>query len=187
MDAFIETITKFSDIEADAISEFTSLLKHKSYRKGDYLLKADETCKQLYFLQSGLIKLFFDTTDKKFIMTFFRENSFFTELSSFNTGNPSKYMLAAAEPSNVYCIDKTDVEMLCDKYHSIERFLNKLNGFATAQMMNRISEMLEDDGKRRYNNFITNNSNLLKRISLGDLSDYLGITQVSLSRIRAMK
>lgn len=187
MDTIIETITKFSDIETNAIDDFASVLKHRSYGKGDYLLKANETCKHLYFLQSGLIKLFFDTIDKKFIMTFFRENSFFTELSSFNTGNPSKYMLAAAEPSNVYCIDKTDVEMLCDKYHSIERFFNKLNGFATAQMMNRISEMLEDDGKKRYNNFISNNSDLLQRISLGDLSDYIGITQVSLSRIRAMK
>lgn len=54
-------------------------------------------------------------------------------------------------------------------------------------MMGRISEMLEDDGKKRYYNFLKQRPDLIQRISLGDLADYIGITQVSLSRIRAQK
>ncbi|MEF9476504.1 hypothetical protein OWR28_00925 [Chryseobacterium sp. 1B4] len=54
-------------------------------------------------------------------------------------------------------------------------------------MMGRISEMLEDDGKKRYHNFLKQRPDLIRRISLGDLADYIGITQVSLSRIRAQK
>ena len=54
-------------------------------------------------------------------------------------------------------------------------------------MMGRISEMLEENATERYNHFVTHNSDLLPRISLGELAGYLGITQVSLSRIRAQK
>jgi hypothetical protein len=47
--------------------------------------------------------------------------------------------------------------------------------------------MLEDDATERYNGFIKDNNHLLQRISLGDIASYLGISQVSLSRIRAKK
>ena len=54
-------------------------------------------------------------------------------------------------------------------------------------MMKRISEMLEENGTEHYIKFVEENNQLLQRISLGDLASYLGITQVSLSRIRAKK
>ena len=37
----------------------------------------------------------------------------------------------------------------------------------------------------RYKDLMTNKSDLLKRVQLGHIASYLGITQVSLSRIRA--
>jgi len=53
-------------------------------------------------------------------------------------------------------------------------------------MMERVSEMLEENAGERYAHFLALNSRLVNRISLGDLASYLGITQVSLSRIRAL-
>jgi len=53
--------------------------------------------------------------------------------------------------------------------------------------MKRISEMLEENATERYNHFVKENNQFLQRISLGDLANYLGITQVSLSRIRVKK
>ena len=78
-------------------------------------------------------------------------------------------------------------EQLCEKHHSLENFYRKLMTIANMNMMERIKEMLEEDAKNRYSNFVKIHPNLLQRISLGDLSKYLGITQVSLSRIRAGK
>ncbi|MGJ8734563.1 MAG: Crp/Fnr family transcriptional regulator, partial [Cellulophaga sp.] len=37
----------------------------------------------------------------------------------------------------------------------------------------------------RYQDLLKNNSDLIKRVQLGHIASYLGITQVSLSRIRA--
>ncbi len=54
-------------------------------------------------------------------------------------------------------------------------------------MMHRVSERLDSDAKQRYKNFLHQYPDLIQRISLGNLSNYLGITQVSLSRIRAEK
>lgn len=187
MDNFLQKVTTLSPLTNNASKELSRALKQKSMKKGAFLLKADETCNHFYFLKSGLVKLFFDNGDKNFIMTFFREHSFFTELSSFNTARPSKYILAAVEPLELEYIDRLTIDALCKKHHCIETLFKKLNAMATVNMMNRISEMLEDDGKKRYHNFLSHSTDLMQRISLGDLADYIGITQVSLSRIRAQK
>jgi CRP-like cAMP-binding protein len=187
MDKFRQTISQFCPLDKESLEELEQALKPKSFKKGDFLLKGDEICNYFYFLEKGLVKIFFDTGDKSFIMTFFKENNFFTELSSFNTGKPSKYMLTAIEPVELKYIDRNTIENLCRKYHCIETLFKKLNANATIGMMSRISEMLEDDGKKRYENFLSHSGDLMQRISLGDLSDYIGITQVSLSRIRAQK
>lgn len=184
---FIQTIESISKPEPAVMDALVSNLELKTYRKGDFLLKGDETCRYFYFLEKGLVKLFFDNGDKDFIMTFFSENSFFTELNGFLTGNPSKYMIVALEPCEVFRIHKDIIGNLCKKYHSAETLFSKLYQKAPVNMMGRISEMLEDDGKKRYHNFLKQRPDLIQRISLGDLADYIGITQVSLSRIRAQK
>lgn len=187
MDSFIQTINNLYKVDEDALMEMVGMFKTTALKKGDFLLKADQICKNFYFASTGLVKLFFDNGDKRFVMTFFKENGFFTELSSFNTGKPSKYMLVALEHTDLMYLSKDDVSFLCKKHHSIDTLFRILNQTATVRMMDRISEMLEDDAKQRYSNFLTHNSHLLQRISLGDLADYIGVTQVSLSRIRGQK
>jgi CRP-like cAMP-binding protein len=187
MKNFTQTIQRITTIEDEILQQMTACLKLKSLKKGDFIVKADEVAKNFYFLSSGLVKLYFDNGDKNFIMTFFRENSFFTELNSFNSEQPSKYILLALEPTELFYISKSDISLLCKKHHSIETLFRKLNEVASARMMERISEFLEYDAKKRYSNFLQHNSDLLQRISLGDLADYIGITQVSLSRIRGQK
>lgn len=184
---FIQTIEKILKPEEEVINELVSGLEYKTYRKGDFLLKADETCRYFYFIEKGLVKLFFDNGDKDFIMTFFAEHAFFAELSGFLTSQPSKYMVVALEDTEILRIHKDIIEKLCKKYHSAETLFSKLYSKAPVNMMGRISEMLEDDGKKRYHNFLKQRPDLIQRISLGDMADYIGITQVSLSRIRAQK
>ena len=184
---FIQTIENILKPEQPVIDKLVLHLESKTYRKGDFLLKADETCRYFYFIEKGLVKLFFDNGDKDFIMTFFAENAFFAELSGFLTGKPSKYMIVALEQTEILRIHRDVIMDLCKKHHSAETLFSKLYSKAPVNMMGRISEMLEDDGKKRYYNFLEQRPDLIQRISLGDLADYIGITQVSLSRIRAQK
>ena len=151
------------------------------------ILNRDSVCRHLSFIDKGLVKLYFFNGDREFIMTFFRENMLFTEINSLVTQQPSKYMLFALEDTVVQCIRKDSLDELCKRHHSIETLIRHLFSLAAMNMMKRISEMLEENASNRYNNFIQVNGDILQRISLGDLANYLGITQVSLSRIRTPK
>jgi len=141
----------------------------------------------LYFIKHGLTKLFFHKEDKEFIMTFFRENMMFTELNGYLTHKPSKYMIVALETTSILYAHHDDIEKLCKEHHCIETLFRRLFSVASINMMKRITEMLEENATTRYGHFLAEHNDLLQRISLGDLANYLGITQVSLSRIRASR
>jgi CRP-like cAMP-binding protein len=187
MTEIIQYTNRVAPLDKLATDDFLNAFETKHFKKGDFILKADKVSKHYYFIVKGLTKSHFDKEDKEFIMTFFKENMMFTEISSYITQRPSKYMLTALEDTTVYAIKKEDITTLCQKHHCIETLFSKLFSYATLGMMKRISEMLEENATERYNIFINENNDLLQRISLGDLANYLGITQVSLSRIRASK
>jgi signal-transduction protein with cAMP-binding, CBS, and nucleotidyltransferase domain len=187
MNEIIAYTNRVSPLDAAAQEEFLHAFTMKTFPKGTFIIKEDQVCQHYYFIKSGLAKSFFYKDDKEFIMTFFREDMMFTEFNSYLTEQSSKYMLIALEDTIVYAIRKSDIAVLCKNHHCIEKLFSKLYSFTALNMMKRISEMLEENATERYNKFIDENNGLLQRISLGDLAQYLGITQVSLSRIRAGK
>lgn len=185
MNEIIEYTNRISPLTKEAGEDFLQAFEMKTFPKGSFLKSENQQCKHYFLIISGLTKSFFYRDDKEFIMTFFREGMLFTEFNSYLTERPSKYMLIALEDTLVYAIRKDDIITLCNQHHCIETLFSKLFSFTALNMMKRITEMLEENATTRYNKFINENNGLLQRISLGDLAQYLGITQVSLSRIRA--
>jgi CRP-like cAMP-binding protein len=181
---FTNFLKRFS-LDESALYDFLQCVNAKEIPRGEYLLRQGEICRNLFFINEGLIKAFFFKEDKEFILRFFAEDVMFTMFESYVTQTASPYMLITLEPVKVTTISYEQMELLCKKHHSVETFFRKLVSIATVKMTKRISEMLEQNSTERYNKFMMDNGEILQRISLGDLAKYLGITQQSLSRIRA--
>lgn len=187
MNQLLFFINRLNPLDENAQEDLSKMIESKSVVKGEVVYSSNTYCRELFFISAGLVKMQFNSDGNEFIMRFFEENLLCTDFESFNTKNQSKYEIIAIENTELLIIPFEKFEKLCSKHHSLETFYRKLMTMANLNMMLRIKEMLEEDAKRRYENFIKNYPDLVQRISLGDLSKYLGITQVSLSRIRAAK
>lgn len=187
MNEFIDFCEKVSPIDENTRSELQSILEIKSVKKNQFLARSGSPSKDFYFIKNGLVKLCFNGDGKEFIMRFFEEKHLLADIESFTKNKYSKYEIVALEDTDYISFSFYEFERLCAKHHNMETFFRKFMTIANLNMIDRISEILEEDAKKRYENFITKKPQLLERISLGDLSNYLGITQVSLSRIRAKK
>jgi CRP-like cAMP-binding protein len=187
MQEFTTFLNEFSKLTVDAVNDLDCCIFNESFLQGDTLAQKDKVCGKLFYIKSGLVKLSFDGDYKEFIMRFFTENSLLTVLDSFLNQTPSSYRIVAIEPTETNSITFSKIEKVCIKHHCVEAAFRKFIARASTNMMNRISEMLEEDGTKRYNNFVKQNPLLMQRISLGDLASYLGITQVSVSRIRSKR
>lgn len=184
---FLQFVQSNCHLDEEAGSALDSVIRKKVYEKGDKIVNEGSVCNKIFFLEKGLVKTLFTTDSREFIMRFFSEGNVFSVLDSFIEQQPSHYQIAALEDCRVSYILYEDLQMLCIKYHQIETFYRKLLSMAVIEMMNRVGRSLEETGIVAYNKFIQNQGYLLQRISLADLASYLGITQVSLSRIRAVK
>lgn len=187
MKQLIDFIGKNARLDDSLKHELSQILVEKSVTKGTAITSHNTYCRHLFFIKKGLVKFCFNSDGKEFVMRFFEEGILFTELDSWNKKKPSGFEIIALEKTEFIAIPLLQFEQLCKEHHALESFYRNLMTRANMNMMARVKEMLEEDAKKRYSNFVENYPSLLQRISLGDLSKYLGITQVSLSRIRAAK
>lgn len=185
MESFLNYSKSITPLNNLAAKDFTNAIKTLEVNKGELILEQGKTCRNLYFINSGLIKMFCYQNGKEFVMNFFKEGNAFTVLDSFNLGQPSDYSIVALEDTRLEYVSFNDLNILSDKYHGIEKFYRVLLTFALNKMMDRIRDMLIKSRSEHYQHFFENNKDLIQRLSLGDIACYLGITQVSLSRIRS--
>ena len=187
MEEFLNQINQYTLLSKEAESAFLSKLKSISYKKGDLITREGQICRHLNFINVGLVKQYNYHNDRLFVLRFFSENNIFTTLDSFFKQSPADFMTFALEDTSITYIDYEDMQELAKNHHSFETFLRKLFSSAASTLLNRIKEMFNNDALGLYENFTKNNSHLLQRISLGDIASYIGISQVTLSRIRAKK
>ena len=185
MDAFINYCDKISPLTAEAIEDLSGRLKSKTFKKGQVINKEGVVCRNLFFINKGLVKHYYIHQERKFILRFFSENNVFTVLDSFIQQTPAVFTTIALETTDTVHLSYDDVQELCKRHHCFETVIRKNFGMAATVNLKRIKEMFDSDAAGLYKEFVKENQHLLQRISLGDIASYLGISQVTLSRIRA--
>lgn len=184
---FLKYCNQLSQLDKTAQNDLLQSITAKTFVKGEYLLQQDKVCSNLFFINKGLVKLDSFKNDKEVIMRFFAEGVMFSAFDSYLTQTPSKFKIVALENTSTTLISHIAMETLRKKHHCIETLFANLLSIATTKMTRRINEMLEENATERYNKFVQENNAIIQRISLGDISNYLGIAQQSLSRIRNSK
>lgn len=187
MKDFINQFQEFSGLDDAAKLELIAVSRLRHFKKGEIILPDGNVCHHLYFVNKGLVKVFSIKGGKEFIMRFFSESQIFSVFDSFLMKTPSNFTIIALEDSFVTLISYTEMETLSSRHNAIEIFFRKVISDTTVRKTKRILEMLGEDSTWRYQNFMEENKHIVHRISLGDVTKYLGITQQSLSRIRAQK
>lgn len=171
-------ILSFSDIEK--VKDKFEIEYHKS---GDILLKPGEVSKKLYFIFKGLVSC---SSVEGNIIWFEFEKNIAAEIVSFVSQEPSENYLKVAEDDTVLIsITYDNINQLFCDYHHWALWGNMLTQQALLRLTEYYRKLHIKDATDRYNELITYVPNLLERVSLKDIASCLGISPVSLSRIRA--
>ena len=150
----------------------------------ELLLNEGEMAKNMFFVEKGCLRTWFLCDGAEFTFQFIFENQFISSFESLWTNQPSLYTIESIEPCKLKVITKKDFQLTLDKNPSIR---DEFNNYLIARLFHyqklfvaRISEKPET----RYLQLIKTHPEILKRIPQHYIASYLGITPVSLSRIR---
>ena len=178
----IPRYTILSDKDLIAAQDFFNLEVHA---KDDVLLTAGQTCRLLYFNCQGLVYSFLNDDDRKVLWYEF-ENAFFTDINSFSKQEPSNTNIAVLEDHTILLSIPFDtLNSLYRKNHKWAFWGTQFQQQEFVKLTNHYENLRIKDASARYNQLIEAYPEILQRVSLGKIASYLGISQVSLSRIRA--
>lgn len=97
------------------------------------------------------------------------------------------YYIDAIENTDVFCLHVNDLVWLFEHFPEMERYSRLSMGTVFVHLMERITSLRFTSAKEKYEHFCHTYSDIYARIPLGMIASYLGITQETLSRIRAEK
>ncbi len=166
-------------------SEFQPLLasfQKTQIRAKTLLLKEGEVSKKAFIVEKGCLRAWFNNDGRDITTQFFFENEMVASLESLVTNQPSVLNIESIEPTNILVISK-------------KNFLSALNNLPEKHMQNMLLKRLftyqklflsriKDSPEIRYKDLLENHPDIIHRVPQHYIASYLGITSVSLSRIR---
>lgn len=151
------------------------------------LLREGEIANNFYFIKKGCLRQLFNKDGKDITFQFFFEGQQVASIDSFLNNQASLFSIESIETSLILTIKKDDFEeifqrvpLIKDRFQDLifQRFRNYSQLFLSR---------IKDTPQERYDDLIRNYPEIIKRIPQHYIATYLGITSVSLSRIRNRK
>jgi CRP-like cAMP-binding protein len=171
-------------LSSECLSYLRKIIKSRSIKEGEYLLRAEEICTNLYFIQKGLLKCYYILHDQEVSDWFFGEGETVVSIDSFYDQVASKDFIQALENCDLFYITHGEYLYLNRtfiEFNVIGRVLtNKYLRMWHRQARN--IRMLS--AEERYAFLLDKQPELIMRVPIRDLASYLDMSRETLSRTR---
>lgn len=177
---------RFSFLQLEDLKMIYSLIRIRRINKGEIILKSGEISNHIFVVLKGLLRAYTLTSDGDEITLAFA-------LEGMEIGNPhcvfalepSKATIEALEPSFIIILDSARFEILANKYHRLTLFQTAGLKKYTLRLTERIYFYTVLTAEERYIYIQQHQPELIQRVPQKYLASYIGVTTVSLSRIKA--
>lgn len=184
MQALIEHINQYCRLNPAATAALTDALHRKELTKNSFLITEGKICDQIYFVEQGCLRGYYNHDGKEISYWFAFENDFVTSFYSFISRQPCVENIQALESCTLWAVSWRDLQKLYDRHPDIERLGRLMNERYYMRLEERFVRNHFKEARERYENLMAHAPHFLQRIPLGHIASYLGITQETLSRIR---
>jgi len=165
-------------------SKFGHLFERQEIPAKTILLKEGEISKKAFYIEQGCIRLWFNNNGKDVTFQFFFEGQAVSSVESFRKGQPSLFTVESIEPCTIHIISKKNFQAILDSTPSIKNEIEEHTFQRLVFYQKLFLSRIKDNPQKRYQELIKDHPTILQRVPQHYIASYLGITPVSLSRIR---
>ncbi len=166
--------------------DLAAAFSRRSLGKGTHLLHAGDIWATAVIVETGTLRMYFSRRDgREFNKAFHQEGALLMPITQAMASQGSLFHLAAVEPTVAWLAPADAlVQGLEAAGHWLALRARLLEALVTAKL-EREHDLLTLDGRSRYQRLMERRPELCGRVPLSMLATFLGLTDVSLSRIRA--
>lgn len=164
--------------------KFRHLFKRQEIPAKTILLNEGEISKQAFYIEQGCLRVCFNNNGKDVTFQFFFEGESVSSIESFRTNQPSLFTIESIEPCIIYALSKEDFQIIIESSTSIKQQIEEYTFQRLIFYQKLFLSRIKDNPEKRYLDLLENNPKILQRVPQHYIASFLGITSVSLSRIR---
>lgn len=174
----------FSVTESAILKRSQAMAEHLSVPGKTVLLEEGKVADKLYMIRKGCLRLSFFNDGRDITFQFFFEGDVVASFNSLHHRQPSLFSLETLEPAELSVIKKNDFYDLIQRIPSLRQAYEEklIERFHTYQLL--FLSRIRNTPQQRYEELLKEHPDIIRRVPQHYIASYLGITPVSLSRIR---
>lgn len=177
----LKSYVNFSDEELVSIIDAFQL---KQYKKKEILAQKGKVVDSAFYIYKGSLRLFFDEKGVEVTGNISTEREFLSSHESFFSQLPSKYNVESIEDSIVLEIKTSDFIIEAQKNPKVFQVAMKILEQRLTKARDTIELLVTLNPEERYLKILNECPEWINRFPHHVIASYIGISAVSLSRIR---
>lgn len=164
---------------------FANCFHVRELAEDEHWIRAGDVTKQMCFIVSGLLRIYYiDQAGNEVNQHFYQAEEVLAPISVMMNNEPCQYYVQALEDSVVLLADSEELFKLGNENIEWLRLENNIVKTVFLKTAKREAKLLLCNGEQRYKWFLKEYAELAARLPQYHIASFLGITPVSLSRLR---
>lgn len=180
-----ELARKYSTMTHDELDVLESLLVPIKYGKGEKILQEGEVCRNISYIEKGLVRQFYFKNGKEVTEHLGVDHSIFMCIESLFKEEPTRLQVEALEPTLVYALPKARLEAAAMRNVNIQMLYRKILEESLIQSQIHADLVRFESAPNRYKRLCDLSPQVVLRAPLTYIANYLQMTPETLSRIRS--
>ena len=180
-----ELARKYSTMTYDELDVLESLLVPIKYGKGEKILQEGEVCRNISYIEKGLVRQFYFKNGKEVTEHLGVDHSIFMCIESLFKEEPTRLQVEALEPTLVYALPKAKLEAAAMRNVNIQMLYRKILEESLIQSQIHADLVRFESAPNRYKRLCDLSPQVVLRAPLTYIANYLQMTPATLSRIRS--
>lgn len=180
-----ELARKYSTMTHDELDVLESIIQPIKYQKGQLILAEGQTCRNIYYIERGLVRQFYFKNGKEVTEHLGVDHTIFMCIESLFKEEPTRLQVEALEPTLVYALPKDRLEAAAIRNVNIQMLYRKILEESLILSQVHADLVRFESAPNRYKRLCELSPQVVLRAPLTYIANYLQMTPETLSRIRS--
>jgi CRP-like cAMP-binding protein len=182
---FFAIVQSISPLTPEAIATLGSYLALVHCPKQTLLVREGTVSDKLYFIKKGAARAYYHHQDKEYTDWFVFEHMFMCSILAFFGRQPSAQTIETLEPCELLVISREQMYQVADKHPDVQKFCRIILEQSLVILQQNVIDQRFKTAQERYQQLVNVYPQAIQRVPLKYIASFLGVTQETLSRIRA--
>ena len=169
-----------------AIEVLGSILVPMRFQKGDTILEEGKVCRDLYFVEKGMVRQYYYKNKKDVTEHFSFEGRIVFCIESFLKQEPSRLIVEALENTWLYAIPYDELHQLMMRNQEMEMLYRKILEHVAISSQEHADSQRFENAAERYERLLREKPEIILRAPMIHIASFLQMTPETLSRVRGV-